>query len=479
MSRKSLFATCLAGTMLLASCSDEPTVPLQGDRTAAAQPARPPQSLRAGERAFRGLARDVPEFAGFYLNERGELVVRITDPGRGAAMRAALLPFLKQLAAERGNPGARMPKFVFEKADYSFVQLSEWRDRLEPVFSLDGVILMDLDERTGRVTVGLADEGARAGAEARVRDLGVPLEAVDITVTGVPRPQAARGTAAFATSAFGCTHLQSFCRPLMGGAQITYFRDGDQHLCSIGFPVLFNGGELGFVTAAHCSDDEWNRDNTVYYQASYPNYQVGTEAIDPNGWGSFSGCEFMYVCRDSDANVVRASVETDVGYVARTTGVENGSLSVSSATPRFAISSSSDAYGGETVYAMGRTSGWLRGTVLKTCTDFKKTWEGRWHKVLCSDVADYNVQGGDSGGPVFLWNGTSDRITLIGINFARTEIYDHSFFSPVNGIRNDLGSMEVRAPEFRTSGGTGGGGGGGGDCGGETTPNPTFIIEPC
>jgi hypothetical protein len=35
------------------------------------------------------------------------------------------------------------------------------------------------------------------------------------------------------------------------------------------------------------------------------------------------------------------------------------------------------------------------------------------------------------------------------------EIYDHTFFSPMSGIYQDLGGMEVRAPAYR--GGSGGG----------------------
>lgn len=218
--------------------------------------------------------------------------------------------------------------------------------------------------------------------------------------------------------------------------------------------MLWNGGELGFVTNSHCSDDEWNLEYTTYYQP-YKYYEIGSEAVDPNGWS----CEITYKCRYSDAVIARtnAGVEVDVGYVARTTGL--GSLTVDAAQPRFTVSGASDVYGGETVYMMGRTSGWLAGTVTHTCVSYKKTWEGRWHKVLCTDVADYNSQGGDSGSPVFLWNGTSELITLVGVHFARNSIEDHAFFSPMSGIQADLGTVEARAPDYRTSDGGGGGGG--------------------
>jgi hypothetical protein len=240
----------------------------------------------------------------------------------------------------------------------------------------------------------------------------------------------------------------------------------------LGFTALI-GNQPAFVTNAHCSDDQWNFDATPYYQP-LASLQIGQEAVDPNGWS----CETTFKCRYSDATLVYASVATDIGYIARPAG--NGSLSVSSTAPRFTVGASGDAYAGETVYMVGRTSGLQHGSVDKTCTSFKTTWEGRWHKILCSDVTNLNASGGDSGGPIFLWNGWSNVVTLVGVVFARTEMYDHTFFSPMSGIREDLGGMEVRAPEYRggLDGRGGGGAGGSGECDGNTS-DPTLIIEPC
>jgi hypothetical protein len=419
----------------------------------------------------------VPAFGGFYLNAKGELVVQLTDLSRGEAMRAALVPFLQQLAAERNNPGARLPKIVFQKAEYSFAQLSDWREQIGPVFELEGVVLLDLDEQRNRLTVGLKDESGRAEAEAKVRELGVPREVVRIAIYGEPKPLTGNANAAASVTSAGCSWLRDVCRPLVGGFEISFVQDGKLGICTLGFPALRDGWDLGFVTASHCSDDEWNLDYTPYYQPLYGS-QVGAEAVDPPGWGAGNGCEVFYKCRHSDSNFVRtnAGVAVDVGYIGRTTGVNNRDLTVDAAQPRFTITSTSSVYGGETIYMMGRTTGWLQGSITHTCSNFKYTWEGRWHKVLCSDVHNANIKGGDSGGPVFLWNGTSDRITLVGINFARNGYTtDHSFFSSLKQIRQEQGmqNLEVRAPEFRGS--TGGGGGGGG-CGGTSD---TMIIEPC
>ncbi len=460
--------------MLLSACSDRPT-PAQPEAATSATsflPEQVPDHVRPGEQAFRDLARQVPAFAGFYLNGNRELVVLLTEPSRGEAMRAALVPVLQQLAVERNNPGARIPKIVFQKAEYSFAQLSEWRDRIAPIFDLEAVVLLDLDEQHNRLTVGLKDESGRPDVGARVRELGIPPRAVHLTVVGEPTSLAAGHTATASTSSQGCYSLQEYCRPLIGGYQISFLQDGKQGGCTLGFGAIRNGSELGFITNAHCSDDEWNLDYTPYYQPHNRFAQIGYESVDPRGWGFWSNCEFAYVCRDSDANFVRtgAGVEVDVGYIARTLG--GGPFYVDPARPRLTITGTSKVYGGETVYMMGRTSGWLSGRIVKTCADIKKTWEARWHKVLCQDVHNGNIDYGDSGSPVFLWNG-ADHITLLGVNWGRNGITrDHTYYSPIANIRKDLGSLEVRAPGFRTH--TGGGGGGG--CGGG---DPTVIVEPC
>lgn len=138
------------------------------------------------------------------------------------------------------------------------------------------------------------------------------------------------------------------------------------------------------------------------------------------------------------------SVAADVGYIAKPNGL--GTLATTDSPRRFTVVGQSDAYVGERVWVVGRTTGSHTGFADKTRTSFKKTWKGRYHKVLCTDVGDYNSLGDDSGGPVFLWESSPPdtpeyRITLVGVNFARNDVYDHAFFSPMSGIQRDLGSL--------------------------------------
>jgi hypothetical protein len=477
---RSILVPLAAASMFLAGCTDDPIsgppVATEGI-TPSVQLGQVPARVLPGEKAFHDLARDVPAFGGFFLDGDGSLVVHLTGLEHGRAMQAALVPFLQRLAAERGNPQGRIPRILYRKADFSFPQLSAWRDRVEdPLFAIEQVVLVDIDERDNRIFIGLTDEGGRAEAELLLRELRAPAGMIRVEVIGAALPQSGSAAGTASSDPGTCLHLQGICRPLMGGFQIAFGRDGGSPviLCTLGFTALV-GNQPAFVTNAHCSDDEWNFDATLYHQP-HADHRIGQEAADPNGWS----CETSFKCRYSDANLVHASVATDVGYIARPTAI--GSLTVSGTQPRFTVGASGDAYVGETVYMVGHVSGLQRGTVDKTCTSFKKTAELRWHKVLCSDVTDLNAAGGDSGSPMFLWNGSSDVVTLVGVLFARTGTYDHTFFSPMSGIRQDLGAMEVRAPGYRGvpdgRGGSGGGGGSSGECGGNTS-DPTLIIEPC
>lgn len=478
MRTRATLVSLLAGTILFGACSDHPAEAPPGSDRPNAQASLTPDAQgndHPGERAFQELARRIPAFGGFYLDTAGDLVVRLTDLGQAPAARAAVAHVLQQLAAERNNPGARLPEFRFEPAEYSFAQLSEWRDRAAPVFGLDAVVALDLDEQRNRLTFGLKDASGRAEVEARIADLGIPLQAVHLEVIGQSMSLASRSMAAASMTSTGCTHLREFCRPLIGGYQITFLQDGRELYCTLGIGAIRGGSQLGFVTNAHCSDDEWNLDQTPYWQPNSGEPHMGREAVDPKGWGSLSGCEVFFVCRESDANFVQtgSGVEVDVGYIARPAG--RGTLYIDTSNPRLTITSTSQVYGGETVYMVGRTSGLLSGRVVHTCEHIKKTGQGRWHKVLCQDVHDGASRDGDSGSPVFLWSG-GDHVTFLGVHWGGNDFWGHSYFSPIRNIRNDLGGLEVRAPDYRST--TGGGGSGGGvDCG--TSNDPTVVIESC
>lgn len=120
---------------------------------------------------------------------------------------------------------------------------------------------------------------------------------------------------------------------------------------------------------------------------------------------------WTWKCRNSDAMVIQTDSisPNDVGYIARTTSTNDGSIALMSA--RLTITGTSYMFVGEQVYKVGRTTGTTSGPIRETCVSFEFTWDGRWHRVTCADGGGHDSDEGDSGGPVFKWNGTWDRVT--------------------------------------------------------------------
>lgn len=101
---------------------------------------------RADEDRFVAIARDVPAFAGYYVDAQHNIVAYVRDSAQFEPARTALV---RRLASDRlGLPAAfQAGRIVVRKADYTFQQLSDWRDlATEQILgSIDGVVYDDLD----------------------------------------------------------------------------------------------------------------------------------------------------------------------------------------------------------------------------------------------------------------------------------------------------------------------------------------------
>jgi len=74
-------------------------------------------------------------------------------------------------------------------ARFSYLDLAKWYERLGGVWSIDGVRMTDIDERHNRLTVGVRHADLAPSVEAKVRELGIPTEAVTVEViSGAQQP---------------------------------------------------------------------------------------------------------------------------------------------------------------------------------------------------------------------------------------------------------------------------------------------------
>ena len=228
--------------------------------------------------------------------------------------------------------------------------------------------------------------------------------------------------------------------------------------CTLGFSALRDGVDA-FITNAHCTYELWAADGTPFYQPLPPllgNY-IGAELDDPGAARTCRKGSLYYLCRYSDAVLVEYADDVDfaVGRIARTTWrstnpTQSGSTTIDPADPYFEVFWV-DKYPshGETVHKMGVTTGWTSGTVVSTCET--ALWVVM--ALACQYRATYASAGGDSGAPVFKWDGVTrppdpplrengSGATLTGIHWGRRDA-SSAWFSPLGGVEKDLGQLDV------------------------------------
>jgi hypothetical protein len=301
--------------------------------------------------------------------------------------------------------------------------LEAQHQRLLPLFELAGVVFTDVDETRGRLVVGVLDRGVEGLIRARLRLLGIADQSVDVVET---------------QAIFQVATLREKVRPVAGGLQIRF----SQFLCSLGFNAM-RAGATGFVTASHCSDSQGSVDATQYYQPlnQVADEFIGTEVADPTYFRNRNGCPPGRRCRYSDSNFSSGAsgIGFTLGGIARTTGINNGSLAIDG---EFTITGEGRATAGETIAnKVGRTTGWTQGRVSNTCANTGVS--GSNIVLLCQDFVEANVQivaGGDSGSPVFSIQ-SGDNVTLLGNLWGGNSSGTLFVYSPIANIRSELGNL--------------------------------------
>jgi hypothetical protein len=378
--------------------------------------------LFPGEKAMLAMAREIPGYAGDWYDGDTRVVALTDESSQDAALRTVSMSARasrSQHDAAKTGGGTR-----FVPAKFDFLTLRDYRDRsLEMVLNVDGATYMDLDERANRVVVGISDESRREEVEARFEKAGVPAEAVRVVVTGKLEEN---------------TTLQQFHRPLEGGWQIQNANGG---ICTLGIMTSNPaGGAPSFVTASHCTANLWRLDGTLFSQ-NVNNLWVGREARDPRPFPCFFWG--FIKCRYSDAALVQVNsgVAVSPGTIARTEywgslWGDPGSIDVDGANPTLAITGVQQyPAAGDWVDKMGRTTGWTTGPVQHTCVTVVMPSLTNW--ALCQYTVDHHSEPGDSGAPVFVYQGNT--VTLAGLHWGRSSALGLSFFSPIGGIQYDLG----------------------------------------
>jgi hypothetical protein len=361
------------------------------------------------------LARSVPGFGGFFLDDQGTPAIYLKDAAQRGTAESALAPWF----SARGRAPGTMRVL---KADFEWAELQRWFTQASPeALSVPGVVSTDADEAHNRVRIGVEDAAAAAQVRSVLARLGVPASAVNVEVTEPIRQLAT---------------LRGTVRPVVAGVQINF----PGFLCSLGFNAS-RGGVRGFVTASHCTTTQGGVEATPYFQPlqSVQPTQIATETVDPV-YSAGGGCPAGRLCRRSDAAFATYinGTQNTLGRIARTSSTRSNNLTIVGNWTITSNAASSSFTVGQQVNKVGRTTGWSQGPVTATCVNVNVS--GTNITQLCQTIVSATVGSGDSGSDVFsitsgtnvklngiLWGGSSDGKTFV--------------FSPLANVSAELGAL--------------------------------------
>jgi hypothetical protein len=309
------------------------------------------------------------------------------------------------------------------------------RAALPEVMALPETVFAGPDAASGAMVFGVETGAAARNVQALLARRGVPATTYRIEIV---EPIVNMSD-----------NLRSEHRPTVGGIQIHW----DGYVCTLGFNVSHAAGR-SFITNSHCTTVQGENSNTFYNQPSRSASPtpIADEAHDPAYAAGIAGCSSGKRCRYSDAAraLYRSAAESLQGAIAKTTGVNSGSLTVAG---HFTITSQNNAatsFSGE-IHKVGRTTGWTSGSVTNTCATVNVS--GSDIQLLCQTLVQRRgrqiVGGGDSGSAVFRVT-SGDNVELVGILWGGNNSGDLFVFSPLKNIQDELGAVTATGS---TSGG--------------------------
>lgn len=431
----------------ISACSEvtkmaEPT-PLSPSTPRLLHAGGPPKHVQEEERLLADLATQAPSAAGLYIASDGGIHVLVVRPTDDGAARAAVASLLSKRQDKSDRLDTR--PVTIERAQFTFAELSEWRD-LESdsvLTDLPGIVTLDLDERRNRVVIGIAHDApasTRAAIQKRTARLGIDAGAVVIVDVPAMKLQSASLTP-HALSATPGGSLTAYFDSLVGGVKIDLPDKGDSS-CTSGLVVDHNGVPK-LVLPTHCTTIWGQRDDSRVSQGQVAR---GVESDDP-GW---YWCGINH-CRDGDAALfsLNAGVHYKRGRIARPASRSNtgyGTLNLDSSNPYFEVSAIDvdNTIVGQEVQKVGITTGWTYGNVTSTCVDHYRGSYFPFDVTRCAYAANYISNEGDSGGPVFKWSSTSGNSALLmGTNFG--QVGADAVFSKFSRIKSEMGGTMVVA----------------------------------
>ena len=351
------------------------------------------------------------------------------------ARRATAVASLALVAACQDAPDPTGPSPRGAMAPQAQDRIEQLFQRTSPeVMALRGTVFADNDERIGKLVIGVENLNAARGVETALLARGVAKEDFVIELTQPIHFAATLQNARFTSG--------------VAGMQVHF----SQYVCSVGANVDHAGGR-GFIINSHCTTTQGGTEGTLYYQPSKTAFPtaIATEVDDPLYSKTLPGCSRGKKCRYSDAAraVYAGDYPSSRGTIAKTTALtpNTGNLTVDEAGSYTITAQDNNGalnVVGTVVNKVGRTTGWTRGSITRTCVNTAVS--GSTVMQLCqsfvSDPAGGTVvSGGDSGSGV--WVDTGAGVTLVGLLWGGSSDNKTFIFSPLKQVQQELGTVNA------------------------------------
>jgi hypothetical protein len=315
----------------------------------------------------------------------------------------------------------------------------------KPLVRFDGRLglrFVDLDEGANRVVVGYLKDQSESRIRAEIERMGVPSDALVVEKAGDIGP------------VYGPT-LSDPANPPVAGTAVTWGTPSGPFTynwiveCTLG-PTLRLDGAVVLTTASHCTVNPPSEtqgmgvvDPTSRLKpgtSQSPATIVGAETHDPPFIPQFGSPN----ARWSDWAAFSPSASSTIGLIARTYGPPGsfgnaGSVTIDPGNPYFnvTVGEGGGIANGWTLYKMGRQTGWMQGTVLRSCVDMKYGTSSL--DLLCQFEMRGVGVGGDSGSPIFAPFGSTFMVVGIVSQRGLNPLWGFTmWFSGLRGFERDL-----------------------------------------
>jgi hypothetical protein len=391
--------------------------------------------------SFR-IAREVPQFGGYWFDKEGNLHAYVTDLDAASRLRPELEPVFARIHPSMDRPLDPNRTIVLHKGDYAYPQLVLWKISIaRTIGELPDLQFIGVSQKLNQIRIGVRTEAGAEQIRQILARLGVPNAAVKFIVGS--RVEMLQGSPTLRDSVI----------PRVGGLQLELLGLDFDSVCTLGINI--NAG-LQFLTASHCTsvrgpDPIGNATNA--FQPSIRPTALAEETYDPTYYGAedIECCPSpSRRCRFSDAAVFtyRAGQRpgnAGQGYIAKTTtrstgwGI-NGSIVING---QLDIENWRGLLSGDVVDKMGSQSGWTYGSVTETCTDVPTGTPGNRYWYICqAEIHNANGIPGDSGAPAFIRD-PAGKIWWVGLTIARDTYLQVIFVSRMEAIYSEIGYFEI------------------------------------